>query len=111
MAGGARVPQPQLRDAVGVDVFGSALQLGEYRQVVTGVVGERVSDLEQNRSVTLNDQRSVGNFGRIHLDSLDRAADRGDAAEGKRAFDVCLAVAAAKPPAAEASGLQDEDDG
>ena len=59
MAGGARVPQPEPRDAVGVDVLGGALELGEDREVVAGVFGERVRDLEQHGAVALHDEGAV----------------------------------------------------
>jgi hypothetical protein len=40
-------------------VLGGALQLGEDGQVVARILGERVRDFEQNRAVTLNNQRAI----------------------------------------------------
>ena len=57
--GGAGVPEPQPRDAVGVDVLGGALQLGEDRELVAGVVGVGMRDLEQHGAVALHDQGAV----------------------------------------------------
>jgi hypothetical protein len=60
VAGGAGVPQRQRCDAVGVDVFRRALELGERRdrRARCGSVG--VVDLEQQRLVGLDDERPVG---------------------------------------------------
>ena len=60
VAGGAGVPQSQRCDAVGVDVFGSALQLGERCDRRAGGSGQLMIDLEQHRLVGLHDQRAVG---------------------------------------------------
>ena len=59
VAGGARVPQSEPGDAVGVHVLGCALELGEDREVVARVLGERVRDLEQHGAVALHDQGAV----------------------------------------------------
>ena len=66
VAGGPRVPEAEARDAIGVHVFGRALEFGEDRQGVSGVVGVRVRDLEKHGSVALNDERAV----RIHNGSV-----------------------------------------
>jgi hypothetical protein len=50
-----------------VDVLGRALQLGEDREVVAGVVGLRVRDLEEHCAVGLDDKGAVG-----HPSSLSR---------------------------------------
>ena len=70
VAGGARVPQAEARDAVGVDVLGGTLQLGEDGQVVPGILGVGVGDLEQHGAVALHDERTVGG----HPSSLRRLA-------------------------------------
>ena len=59
VAGGAGVPEAEPRDAVGVDVLGRALQLGEDREFVAGVVGVGVRDFEQHGAVALHDQGPV----------------------------------------------------
>ncbi len=59
MAGGAGVPQRQRGDAVGVDVFGCAFQLGERRDGGARRAGQLVVHFEQHRLVGLHDQRSV----------------------------------------------------
>ena len=59
VAGGARVPQPQRRQPVGVDVLGAALELGERRDRLAAGVGLLVVDLEQQRLVRLDDQGAV----------------------------------------------------
>ena len=57
--GGARVPQPQRRQPVGVDVLRRPLELGERRDRLAAVGGALVVDLEQQRLVALHDQGSV----------------------------------------------------
>ena len=61
--GGARVPQAQRGDPVGVDVLGGALELGERGDGPAGLLGARVVDLEQQRLVALDDQRSIRHVG------------------------------------------------
>ena len=60
--GGAGVPQRQRRDAVGVDVLGRALQLGERGDRRARRAGLLVVDFEQHRLVGLHDQGAVGHF-------------------------------------------------
>jgi hypothetical protein len=57
---GARVPQAQRGQPVGVDVLGGALELGERRD--RHAAGGRLGmvDLEQERLVGLDDQRAIG---------------------------------------------------
>ncbi len=50
VAGGARVPQPQRGEPVGVHVFRAAFELGERRDRGARLLGERVVDLEQAAS-------------------------------------------------------------
>ena len=57
---GPCVPQAQRRDAVGVDVLGGALQLSERRDGVAALLTLCVVDLQEERLVTLHDQRPVG---------------------------------------------------
>ena len=59
VARGARVPQAQRRQPVGVDVLGGALELGEGRDRLAGIARARVVDLQQQRLVALDDQGSV----------------------------------------------------
>ena len=59
VAGGAGVPQAERGEAVGVDVLGGALELGERRDGPAGGLGVGVVDLEQERLVALDDQGSV----------------------------------------------------
>jgi hypothetical protein len=42
-----------------VDVLGCALELGEDREVVPGVLGERMRDLEEHGPVALHDEGAV----------------------------------------------------
>jgi hypothetical protein len=42
-----------------VDVLGRAFELGEDGEVVARIFGERVRDLEEHRSVALDDQGAV----------------------------------------------------
>ena len=72
VAGGACVPQSEAGDAVGVDVLGRALELGEDREVVPGVFGVRVRDLEQHGAVALHDEWAVRHNGRVYARSLRR---------------------------------------
>jgi hypothetical protein len=57
--GGAGVPQAERGHPVGVDVLGGALQLGERRDGAAARLGLLVVDLEQERLVALDDERSV----------------------------------------------------
>ena len=59
VAGGARVPQAERREPVGVDVLGRALELGERRDRLAAVRRALVVDLEQQRLVGLDDEGSV----------------------------------------------------
>ena len=59
-ARGARVPQGQRRDPVGVDVLGGALQLGEGGDGAAGLPGLGVGDLQEDGLVGLDDERAVG---------------------------------------------------
>ena len=54
------VSKAERREPVGVDVLGGTLQLGEDGQVVPGILGVGVGDLEQHRAVALHDERTVG---------------------------------------------------
>src|SRR5690606_39874973 len=54
VAGRARVPQTEPRDAVGVHVLGGAFQLGEDGQLVARLLGIRVRHLEDRKSTRLN---------------------------------------------------------
>ena len=58
VAGGAGVPESEPSDAVGVHVLGGPLEFSEHGQVVSGVLGERMPDLEKHRAVALHDHRS-----------------------------------------------------
>lgn len=53
------VPEPEARDAIGVHVLGCAFELGEDREVVSRVLGERVRDLEEHGAIALHDERAV----------------------------------------------------
>ena len=59
-ARGARVPQGQRRDPVGVDVLRGALQLGEGGDGAAGLTGPGVGDLQEDGLVGLDDERAVG---------------------------------------------------
>ena len=59
-ARGARVPQGQRRDPVGVDVLGGSLQLGEGGDGAAGLPGPGVGDLQEDGLVGLDDERAVG---------------------------------------------------
>ena len=63
-ARGARVPQGQRRDSIGVDVLGGALQLGEGGDGAAGLPGLGVGDLEEDGLIGLDDERAVGDRGR-----------------------------------------------
>ena len=63
VARGARVPQPERREPVGVDVLGAALELGERGDRLAAGVGLLVVDLEQQRLVRLDDQGAVVHSG------------------------------------------------
>ena len=58
--GGARVPQPERGQPVGVHVLRRPLQLGERRDRAAAVAGLLVVDLEQEGLVGLHDQGAVG---------------------------------------------------
>src|SRR5690606_6882415 len=60
VARGARVPERERGDPVGVDVLGGAFELGERGDGGPRGGGVRVVDLEQQRLVGLDDQRPVG---------------------------------------------------
>ena len=60
MAGGARVPQAERGDPVGVDVLGGALELGEGCDGAAAGLRLLVVDLEQQGLVGLDDQGPVG---------------------------------------------------
>src|SRR5207237_1170225 len=55
-AGGGSVPQRQGGEAVGVDVFGAFLQLGERGEGVAGLGVTRIIDLDQNGAIALDDE-------------------------------------------------------
>ena len=59
-AGGGGVPERERRQAVGVNVLGALLQLGERRDRVAGLGVQRIVDLQQDRAVALHDQRIGG---------------------------------------------------
>lgn len=61
-ARGARVPERQRGDAVAVDVFGCPLEFRERRDRQAAPLRVRVIDLEEQRLVGLNDQRTVDRF-------------------------------------------------
>ena len=63
-ARGARVPQGQRRDPIGVDVLGGALQLGEGGDGTAGLPCLGVGDLQEDGLVGLDDERAVGGRGR-----------------------------------------------
>ena len=54
------VPQAERGQAIGVYVLGRTLQLGERRDGTPALVGVLMVDLEQERLVGLDDERSVG---------------------------------------------------
>src|SRR5207253_4483843 len=55
--GGGGVPQRQRSDAVGVDVLGAFLQLGEARQGIARLLVQRVVHRQQDGFVALRNQR------------------------------------------------------
>jgi hypothetical protein len=59
VAGGTGVPEAEPRDAVGVHVLGCALELCEDREIVPGIFGERVCNLEEHGAVALHDEGAV----------------------------------------------------
>ena len=59
-ARGARVPQGQRSDPVGVDVLGGAFQFGEGGDGAAGLAGPGVGDLQEDGLVGLDDERAVG---------------------------------------------------
>jgi hypothetical protein len=64
MTGSACVPQRQRGNAVGVDVLGRALQLGERRDGGARRTGLLVVNFEQHGFIGLHYQRSVRHWGR-----------------------------------------------
>ena len=59
VAGGARVPQAERGEPVGVHVLRGPLELGERRDGLAAVLGPLVVDLEQQGLVGLDDQRTL----------------------------------------------------
>ena len=59
-AGGRRVPERERRQTIGVNVLRALLQLGERRDRVAGLGVQRVVNLQQDRAVSLHDQRIGG---------------------------------------------------
>jgi hypothetical protein len=55
VAGGASVPKPQARYAVGVNVLWCALKFGKNGKVMTSINSERVVNLKQCCFIALND--------------------------------------------------------
>src|SRR5690606_29998560 len=53
-------PQGERRHAVGVDVLGRPFEFGERGDLLAAGVGQRVVDLQQQRLVGLDDERTVG---------------------------------------------------
>ena len=76
VAGGPRVPEPERRQPVGVDVLGRALELGERRDRLAAVGGALVVDLEQQRLVGLDDQ-GPSSSGAAHAVGRRPSAGRG----------------------------------
>ena len=64
--GGARVPQPERGEPVGVDVLGGPLQLRERRDRATRLLGLLVVDLEQDGLVRLDDEGAASCLGICH---------------------------------------------
>ena len=58
----SRVPEPQAGNPIGVDVLGGPLQLCKDSEGMSGIVGVRMSDLEKDRLVALDNEATV----RIH---------------------------------------------
>ena len=58
-AGGAGIPQPQRRQAVGVHVLGGSLEFGEHGDLTPALLRLRVIDLQEQRVIALHDQRTV----------------------------------------------------
>ena len=111
--GRARVPQPQPRDAVGVDVLGCALELGEDRELVARGLGVAMRHLEQHGAIALHDEWAVRHNGPFYAgraaptDSGHRShAD--DARHGEGPLDVGAPVAPPQAAAAEAGRLEGE---
>ena len=110
--GGARVPESETGDPVGVDVLGRALELGEHREIVAGVLGVRVGDLEQHGAVALDDQGSIRHNGRVYRrircttgplsERSTGDPDLDDDRERQGAFDVGRAVQSTQATAGEA---------
>jgi hypothetical protein len=69
VSGGASVPEAEPRDAVGVDVLWSPLELGEHGKIVAGILGSGMCHLEENGAVALHDERAVG---QSHQESVPR---------------------------------------
>ena len=57
---GGGVPQRQRREAIGVDVLGGLLELGETGQEVAPAFVRRPGHLEEDRAVALDDERTIG---------------------------------------------------
>ena len=70
VAGGTSVPEPERGDAIGVDVFRSALKFGERSDVAARGLGSLVVDLQQEGFVALDDERPAGH--RFRLPSHQR---------------------------------------
>ena len=59
VSGGARVPQPQLREPVGVHVLGGSLEFCEHGDLTPALLRLRVIDLQKQRVIALHDQWAV----------------------------------------------------
>ena len=81
VAGGARVPQAQWRQSVGVHVLGAALEFGERGDRGACLGGLRMVDLEQQGLVRLHDQRSVGHAGVLFVERLSIVANTADTSD------------------------------
>src|SRR5205085_7671414 len=60
--GSGGVPERQRRKAIGVDVLGTLLELREAGDGIAALFVTRMRGLEQDRPITLNDQRPVRTF-------------------------------------------------
>ena len=99
--GGAGVPQRERRDPVGVDVLGGAFQLGERCDVGAGRRGIGVGDLQQQRLVGLDDQRSVGHAGSSRGETSGRTGPDSPLSNQERAMGNPDKVSPRKRAAAE----------
>src|SRR6218665_2348563 len=61
-----RVPYPEPGNSVGVNVLGSPLELGEDREPVAGIRGERVRYLEEHSAVALHNEWAIRHKGRFY---------------------------------------------